>query len=602
MCGIIGVINLEKGILPTQKQFSLSLNMLESRGPDYTGIAVEEKHIFGHTRLSIIDLESQSNQPFTYINLTIVFNGEIYNYKQLKKDLQKKNHKFTTTSDTEVILHAYEEWGEKCVEKFIGMWAFCIYDKSKEKYFLSRDRIGEKPLVYFQTEDLFYFSSELPPLLGLLENVPKINYEALAQFNTYNFRHIPAPYTPYQNIYKLQPGHNLVVEKGKIKSYKYLKFEKIKNKKPSEVLRKCIQDTAVADVPVGILLSGGVDSSLIAAYSNKNHTCYTLAYNEQDPEGIRSKYIAKKLGLKHKIIYFEKIIEKESFVQLTRKNIEKYGEPLHLHQVIYSNLILQEMKKDGIKVVLGGNGADELFYGYDGQYTLYWVQLFKKIADKLHLWIFFPKYKYLRKNPYQIKNTRYHQKIQNKSYVEEKYRNFLYEDEMKKIASEIPSTKLVDVFSWLGLRIENEHSITIVSDLASSMNGMEIRSPFLHKHIIEYSLQLPIRKKLKLVTRRFTKFILKKDLEKYIRQYAYAKKRGFGFGFDITSLLENDKEEILAIVKNSKLKLFKLKDHYKIVEKYYNGERAFQNEVIEILCLALWYETYNSLAFKGEIQ
>lgn len=533
MCGIFGVI--QKNIITAEQKelYQKSLATLQHRGPDSTWTFCDDHVFFWHQRLSIIDTRSCANQPFVYNSYITIFNGEIYNFKSIKEELLSLEHTFTTESDTEVLIHAYEEWGKQCTDKFDWMWAFAIYNTVSWDIFLSRDRIWEKPLLYYYDEEKIIFWSEIPAILATLEKDKVLPYyEALANFNTYNFKHIPAPYTAFTWIYKLKPGYSLFSNIHTLEVYqeKYFIVEQVQIKQDPveqfiEIFSNCVQQTCYADVPVWVLLSWWIDSSLIAAMlQDRDITTYSLWYDENDPELIRAKAIASHLWLKNKQIYFKDYVTKETLLSLVEENITYLWEPINLFQIIYSDILLKEMKKDWIKVVVGGNWADELFYWYDGMNTLLRISNWKKIGDLFHLTPSFLQNK-------NLKSLIYKYMLAKKKFIPDIFKHFLYSDILKEYANEIPSKALIDIFSWLGLRIDNEHSITMVWDLSWSKNSMEIRSPFLNKDIIHFACSLPIEYKvISTKDKTYNKYILKKALEKFLpKELIYQKKMWFWY-------------------------------------------------------------------------
>lgn len=603
MCGILWAIYKNDIDNKIVDNFHENVKKIASRGPDYTGFYQNKNLLFWHTRLSIIDTSAAAHQPFERGAYNVIFNGEIYNFHELKNILQEKWYPFTTTSDTEVLVYSYQERGEKCVEKFDGMRAFAMYDKAHQKVFLSRDRIWEKPLVYYHDKEKFIFWSEINPILWLLDKKDINIYDnALSNFDIYNFRHIPSPYTAFQNIFKLEPWYTMSfdIKTFHIKKYKYLEIKKVSIQKDpikqcDELLTQAVQQTCFADVPVGIFLSGGVDSSLIAAMmKHRDITTYSLWYDEHDEELKRAKKIAAHLWLKNKQIHFWEYFKKVDFLDTLKKVIKHYGEPINLMQIIYADIILKEMKKDGIVVAVWWNGADEMFYGYDGMNTLALISKIKEYLNSIWWNLLFPNNK--------IKKYLYMKNLSQKSYINTKYKQFLYKDILMEIAKEIPSTKLVDIFSWLGLRIENEHSITIVNDIVGSMNGMELRTPFLNKIIIDFACSLPIKYKVRSYrNKKENKYILKKVLEKYLpHDLVYTRKMWFGYNVKYEDLLFNEKN-IKAIQQYfthilPKIDIYDTKKVNKIFTAYKNGETKYFWEIITILIACIWYdECFNAV-------
>lgn len=595
MCGILGAV------LKTEQSdfaplFEASLDTLQSRWPDSEDVFHERGIYLGHTRLSIIDTSSFANQPFAIGDYVIIFNGEIYNFHEVKNELMKEGYVFRTTSDTEVLLTSYIYWGEECVNHLDGMWAFCIYDKKLNKLFLSRDRIGEKPLLYYKSDDKFLFWSEIQALICLLhpeEILP--NYPALSNFDLYNFRHIPSPYTAFENVFKLEPGYNLIYNLNKlsIQKYKYFHISPVTiETDPVEqfdtLFRKSVAQTCFADVPVGIFLSGGIDSSLIASVmQNRDIMTYSLGYDDNDPEITRADAIAKHLRLKNKKLYFKEYLETVDLVEVIKNVIHQYGEPINLMQIIYADIILKEMKKDGIKVAVWGNGADELFYGYNGMNLLSRISDIKKKLDSIWIGKLLPNHK--------LKEFLYRYSFFKNDYILPEYKKFLYSRYLSEYASEIPSGDLIDVFSWIGLRMENEHSITIVNDIAGSINGMEVRTPFLNRDIIDFSCNLSSSEKIiSYRDKTYNKRILKKTLEKYLpKELIYNKKMGFWYGIDsIDIVLRNPQIERYIMEVSKEIKIY---DYEKVVElygAYKKGEKVNKAPLMSVILSTIWFEKF----------
>ncbi len=432
-------------------------------------------------------------------------------------------------------------------------------------------------MLYCQGNNIFVFGSEIHAIIEHLKPKEiKPNYLALSNFDLYNFRHIPSPLTAFENIFKLEPGYNLIfdLESFSFKKYKYFQVKKVDIEADPVaqfdiILQRSVAQTCYADVPVGIFLSGGIDSSLIASVmKNRNIVAYSLGYDEEDPEIVRAEAIAKRLGLKNKKIFFKEYLEKVDIIEVIERVIIQYGEPINLMQIIYADIILKEMKKDGIKVAVGGNGADELFYGYNGMNLLSRISDVKKFLDIIQIGKILPNHKF--------KEILYRYSFIKNPCIRSEYKQFLYGPYLEEYASEIPSGDLIDVFSWIGLRIENEHSITIVNDIAGSINGMEVRTPFLNRDVINFSCSLPSTEKIVSYTDpTYNKRILKKTLEKYLpNELIYYKKMGFGYGIDSTKIiLANPKAEYYLLVVSKYLKHYDHLEIAKLYEAYKSGKK-----------------------------
>lgn len=591
MCGILGYASLHPIPSDTLRAFSEWLSCLTTRWPDSTGIFEDTHILLWHTRLSIIDTSNAANQPFYAEHLVCIFNGEIYNFQTIRNELQNIGYTFTTSSDTEVLVKSYLARWEECTKKFDGMRALCIYDKKQNTLFLSRDRIGEKPLIYGLINNAFIFWSEIPALIPCIwKEHLSLDYTALAQFNTYNFKHIPAPYTPYHQLKKLQPGYNLTVNLTSL-TFSAKKFFQISpislTQDPvselHDLLKKSVIQTCYADVPVGILLSWGVDSSLIAALlKDRDISTYSLWYDEFDPEIQRAKRIADHLGVRNTCIYFKDSIKDYNILSLIRENVKQYGEPVNLFQIIYSDILLRHMKKEWIKVVIGWNAADELFYGYDGMNMLYRADSMYSICrlfgiDKII-------------SPAKIKSLLYKYHLSKKSYINSEHQRFLYTDIFKEYQNELPIKSLINVFSRIGLRAENEHSITLVADLSWAKNGMEMRSPFLNKDILDYAASLPLTYKLRSYTDpTHNKYILKKILERYLpKEMIYQKKMWFWYSISQSELLHTSLPEIKLLLQKHR---FSHEYITQLIHEEWDTPKYDLQQLLEIVTVLLRYES-----------
>jgi len=361
VCGICGEMALDDSA-PARAAVETMARVMIPRGPDAHGFHARNGSVFGHRRLSIIDLNDRSNQPMLddQLNLGIVYNGEIYNYRELKSELQAKGYSFRTTGDTEVLLKAYHAWGESFVERLNGMFAFCIFDQSTDKLFLGRDRLGIKPLYYSKTNGRFRFASSLPAILAGGNVDTSIDPVALHHYMTFHAV-VPAPHTIVKGIRKLPPASTMSIDasgRETIRQY----WEALLGK-----LRQAVERRLIADVPVGVLLSGGLDSSLIvgllAESGQKGLNTFSIGFESVDEEaGDEFKYsdiIAEHFGTEHHKI----VVDATRTITSLAECIRAMNEPMVSHDAIGFYLLSEEVAKH-VKVVQSGQGADEVFAGY----------------------------------------------------------------------------------------------------------------------------------------------------------------------------------------------------------------------------------------------
>lgn len=532
MCGISGIFHKSPtGGETIQKLLSLMIRQQQHRGPDGHGLWISESHGIGlgHNRLAILDPSSAGQQPMHHASgsYTLVYNGEVYNWQSLRAELEQLGHSFSTRTDTEVILAAFSQWGENCVPKFEGMFAFAIFNHKDSTLFLARDRIGKKPLVYAAGDYGFVFGSEIPAVLCTSFVPREINAAALFSMFMQNLRHIPDPLTLYQQIHRLPPGHAMWVKQGCIqKIYAYwrspIKPDSMGPLALRTALDHAVRSRMVADVPIGVLLSGGIDSTAIAAlmqqHSSQPVRSYAMGFDANDEDLLRAQVAAKAIGTEHQELYFDANVQ----LNTLQKLLATYGEPIALLPLLYSYALAQKIYDDGGRVVLAGHGADELFYGYTGQfrtarlgigidfmtpflppvghrkaalYDLVWNSVISKISDE-HI-----------KCPLNGIMGRWGE-FRGKS-----------------------SSHYVDEASFVGLMVENQHSIQIAGDLPMMMAGIEMRSPFLDQQIVAYSLHEAWQNKIDFRFPKTLKKVLRQSVADLVpAQLLNAPKRGFGYG------------------------------------------------------------------------
>ncbi|MFT5723126.1 MAG: asparagine synthase (glutamine-hydrolyzing), partial [Bacteroidia bacterium] len=381
MCGIAGFIDSSKVL--NESDITKMTRSIEHRGPDSSGqfFSLNEDYSIGlgHTRLSIIDTSTSGNQPMSYEEITIVFNGEIYNYREIKNELRSLGHIFQTESDTEVIIRSFIQWGSECVKHFHGMWAFALYDAKQKKLHLCRDRIGVKPLHYKIESNQITFCSEIKGIIRLLDSNPKIDKQALSTF--FNFGYISQKECIYDGIYKVQSGEWLTIDASLgLTSENYWKAEKqfdsdyadnlnvmshrSQLQHAKDVLIKAFNYRMVADVPVGLFLSGGVDSSLVCAILNKecgyNLNTFTVGFKEKKyDESAYATRVSNIFNTNHTEERLTLKRAKDILYDIPKYWDEPFGDASAIPTFLVSNLAAKN-----VKVSLSADGADELFLGY----------------------------------------------------------------------------------------------------------------------------------------------------------------------------------------------------------------------------------------------
>ncbi len=620
MCGICGFTS---PILDKRKYLNDMVEQLSSRGPDAKGVYSNESINLGHTRLSIIDLNERSNQPFfdKQTGNILVFNGEIYNFKEIKKDLiEKKNCVFTTTSDTEVVLKSYAYYGLDCFSKFDGMFALAIWDTKYSKLILARDRFGEKPLYYN-----FFFNNGKKEIsfasnLNSLKFSPKfsnsINKKSLKSYliNNYvnNFE------TFYEGSYNIGPGSILIFQNNEVKTKKFFEIEKYFKTKNNykkfdveefdEILCESIKSRCVSDVDVGVFLSGGLDSSLIASLAKKSGTnikSYTLGFEESSfDESSKAKYMSDFLGIKN-----EKFIINDKDLKDIEKIVLGFGEPLADTSII-PTYFLSKFASKQVKVCLGGDGGDELFFGYD----TYTASKFFDIINKYKLNNLFKNAKFIKnflpvtksKVNYLYALRKFLDSFQNKTdkfFVHEFWRKINDELSLSKILNkelfyEINEINLdkydidrteTDISSHRNMcdfQFFLERDILVKSDRCSMANSLELRSPFLNYNLFKYISDLHPKEK-------FNAFYKKKLLKKIAKRYVPNKiinQKKRGFNAPVSYWMNNQFNQIFRDLLNcQKIKsIFNTSKIEILLEENKNDYKDYGNELFNIFCLAIW--------------
>lgn len=571
MCGIAGFVDNSSD---KEKIIKAMTDEIIHRGPDSSGkfISKDGKVALGIRRLSIIDLKT-GDQPISSSDgsITVVFNGEIYNYRKLREDLKNIGYKFRTTSDTEVLVYLYQEYGEKMADKLNGMFAFAIWDERGQKLFIARDRAGIKPLYYYFNDGIFVFGSEIKTILKYPKVKREVDRDSLILYGYLGY--VPGEYAIFRGIKKLLPGYSLTFEKGNLKIKKYFELgvkEGESSQSLDKLLTKSVEMQLNADVPVGVFLSGGLDSSLIAYYISKVKKLKSFSISFEDKrfdESNHAKYVADILGTEH---YDEKFTSKD-VVRIFNRVSKKLDEPLSDASLL-PTFKVSELARKHVKVALSGDGGDELFGGYP-TYQAHIISKFLRFLPDSIVNLFL---KFIRNIPEELINLvpasfkDYSKKDLAEIVLEGlKLSNperhmywmrtfFLGKDTLFGKPSSIVLNSLIPVSDYIKKpSLEGQfidyHSylrddFLVKSDRASMYNSLEVRVPFLDNDVIDWAFQKGVRH----VTLNDTKIELRKLLESDLPEIAKRPKKGFGI--PLYEWMRGElKEYIYSYLSNKKL-------------------------------------------------
>ncbi|GAA4898958.1 asparagine synthase (glutamine-hydrolyzing) [Flaviramulus aquimarinus] len=601
MCGIyLTNIPYEKAVVQEK------LKSISFRGPDYTGINKINHLTLGHLRLSILDLDARSHQPFLYEDLSIVFNGEIYNYKDIKKELLQLGYHFKTESDTEVLLIGYKAWGNKVLEKINGMFAFSIYDSTKNKVFSARDRLGVKPFYYYWKNNEFEICSQIRPLLKNKE----IDEEAVSIFLDCMF--IPSPFTIVKDVFKLPPGNYMEIDLNSnqlnIKEYWNLKDVKIKDisyddakAELHELLKNAVKIRLQSDVPIGSFLSGGIDSALVSSIASKisKEPINTFSIGFDDPKYDESKIAeqyAKIIGSNHKTT----ICSSDDILHLIPKLVEVYDEPFADSSALPS-LLLNSVTKKHVTVALSGDGGDESFIGYNHFDSLIKNKAIidipyaiRKVLSNTFLLNLFGKNTHRVRNALNTKtrNDFIENIFSRKGFLLNKKRqDYMKHYQGYKKWSNIFLQKAADLN--IKLWLENDSNVKV--DRASMAYSVEVRSPFLDYRVVEYARSLPMSFRYE---KGRQKKILRDVLKEYIPEDVFNQPKR-GFAVPIGNWMKNElKDEFLTALNDdflNKVPNLNVAKFKKLLNEHMEGKDDHTANIWKLYTLSKWYSEFGFL-------
>ncbi len=576
MCGIVGYLNLNGSeIDPSDRHLDRMCDSITHRGPDEQGRKYIGPAAIGMTRLSIIDLKTgQQPIPNEDGSVWIVFNGEIYNFQELQKLLLEKGHELRTKSDTEVIVHLYEEFGYDCLQHLEGMFSFAIWDTVKKSLFIGRDRLGEKPLHWGIFEGQFVFGSEIKAILEHPRSRKELNIDSLQRYLALEY--VPAPDSIFAGIHKLRPGHFLVVSNGEVKITNYWKPE-VSCKSPqseqeaaerlTELLDRSIKLRMISEVPLGIFLSGGIDSSsiaaLAAAQSSTPIRTFSIGFADASfDESDHARAVAEHIGSEHEVVEFEPRLARQTLEELW----EVLDEPM-ADASILPTFFLSKMTRRSVTVALSGEGGDELFGGYPTYQAHRIASYWNQVPAILRKGVIEPA---VRALPVSMNNLSFDYKLKrfisaaaeeprsrhlrwmgsiplaeqhklvkastlNTKYGALKKELFDFSNDYFKLSNNSGSN-VVDEIMELDLRTYLPDDLLVKSDRASMAASLEVRLPFLAYPLVEFALSLPTNLKMRGLQ---TKYLLKKAMSPHLPSRTISRPKK-GFGIPVAKWLNNE--------------------------------------------------------------
>jgi asparagine synthase (glutamine-hydrolysing) len=625
MCGICGKLMLDTGAVVSPALVKAMADTIAHRGPDDEGYYVSGQVGLGFRRLAIIDLKT-GHQPISNEDGTvwIVFNGEIYNYQELRELLLSKGHVFTTRTDTEVIVHLYEEFGPKCVEKLRGMFGLAIWDENAKTLFLARDRVGIKPLYYCLTRKSLVFGSEIKAILADPSVKREIAPELIDRFLT--FLYMPGEETLLAGIQKLAPGHYLLVKNGKAEVRQYWDLDIVESPRKitleeaenelQKLLAKTVELHMIADVPVGVLLSGGVDSTAVLSMAvdatDKKISTFTVGFSggQVADERPYAKLAAEKYGTQH----YDMTISAKDFAAFIPQYVWHMEEPVCEPPAI-ALYYVSKLARNYVKVLLSGEGGDEAFAGYSNYRNLVWLERLKQggpllnravargmsFADSLfHLPRLakyaplmkdrFPDYYYSRtSNPYHFTGNRLGETY-SAAFASAVNREHSLEP-VRRLQAKVRNRNKLDAMLYIDTMTWLPDELLIKADKMTMANSVELRVPLLDHKVLEFAMSLPSNLKLNGFK---TKYILKKALTQRIPvEIRNRKKTGFPVPYE--SWLRNDLKdmvwEVLTDRKTIDRGYFSKEGIEGLLRANSNGAN-YSKEIFSLLNLELWQRTF----------
>lgn len=607
MCGIFGVFNLNNIKEVDIDLAKSALEKMKHRGPDFRDVkALNDYTVLAHARLSIIDLNPNSNQPFIYKHLSLTFNGEIFNYIELRDELQGLGYSFETESDTEVLIVAYHHWGKECINKLNGMWAFVIYDEIKDSFFGSRDRFGIKPFNYSLSDDYFIFSSEIKSILHYLPELKRPNYNAIGNYcrESIGAQNVE---TWFQDILRLPPAHNFeLTRSGDFTVYQYWNY-------PTKCIKDITEEDAMteykhlfeesikirmrSDVPIGATLSSGLDSSSVVSYIDKNYNSELNCYTASFPGFKGDEYsIAKRFSSTLDVDLHKVLSDYSNYTDVLSKLIY-HLESGHSSPAVFPLYFITKEAKKKITVFLEGQGADELLGGYVDKTFIDFIlsclssfqlrtaynemKAFIKIKSLKHSLLLFirnnghPKLKGLMRKVYGASKI-YGSKLQNSSLYS--FKNKLsFDSRLNRILAEQHQTGLVNLLHY--------------GDAISMMHSLENRLPFMDYRLVEFGFKLPLRFKIR---SGIGKYIQREAVKEILPDYILNNPLKMGFPSPLKEIFKEGGMAV-GILQSKRLRereLFNMRELENVIYKHQSGEMDYSRLLYRLLSVELWFRNF----------
>jgi asparagine synthase (glutamine-hydrolysing) len=636
MCGICGVLHFN-GQHPSVDVVSCMTESLRHRGPDGRGIHVDSEIGLGHRRLAIIDLSPDGKQPMSNEDgtLWITYNGEIYNFVEIRRELQQMGYIFRTQTDTEVILKAYENWGVDCLSRFNGMFAFALWDTTLGRLWLVRDRLGVKPLFYCHRPDRLLFGSEIKAILcdPIIER--RINLTALHHYLSLNY--MPAPYSLFDGIYQLLPGHYLLIyNDGRYKEESYWDVSYMNKRHESEQellanfdyeLSRAIERHLVSDVPLGAFLSGGVDSSTIVYWMAKQQenpiTTFSIGFEDNSYSEL---YYAQQVADACCTDHHTKIVTPDAIEILPR--IIWHAEEPTADSSMLPLYYLAQMAREKVKVALSGDGADEIMAGYETYQAYYWAHLYRKIPSFIRQHLI---RSIVEKLPISYAKVSVDFKL--KQFVRgaeldpdasHAYWRISFDEAMKfdlyttdvrqalleidtielyrQIFAQTDATQSLERMLYVDTRFYLPNDMLVKIDRMTMAHSLEARVPFLDYRLVEFIATIPVQFKLKGWKQK--KYLLKRSLDQHLPQAEpWRKKQGFNvpIGKWFLKELRDFTGDHLSPQQIQRMGLFRPEQVIQLFNEHITGKQDNSHQLWGLLCLSLWWQQFIDTPVTSQI-